>query len=1593
MTLPCIDVKHRQARVAALRRLPWLAVLLLALFWMPGTGAITWAAPENASIPERAFNEIGQLLRSPPGREGHDEKVRRYSEALRTARGYAAEYADSPELYKLRNLMLIALQARMNLEVDAKTYQQLLDTAKAIVESNAPRGAKLEADLVLVREQFRTEKLNEHQKRLAIFDFVGRYQGSGVGEKALMYGGELANANGDQELLGVLRTELRARPEFWDRPGVTAFLRRNSDFNLSGRSFNATLSRLDGSPLRMPDDLLGKHTLMLFWSVKDSNSTKQIDGLKAFHEAHADRVEIVSISLDEEKQDVMRYVKANKLDWAHTFSGRGMNDPFAWTYGITGLPSILYADPLGRARHLESMQGWYTTKRSSTAVSGYGGPIDNIIHSIRDFENFHDIAHHYMTGEFLVRINPGLFAPADGGEQPIAEKEIEALRETVHAIRNSPEDERKVELAGKALQRALELEAAHPEAAGLVAVRNVGIVAARVMALKTGDPEYSRTAHRLAKAVAASVAGGGDAKPTGLLADYVLTHHRLIDSSRGVDTVEREINAFADRYAEGPAAAAASILGSLLAVQAGDDGMIHATADSLEQSHHDRPQARSFLRYMHNRPVERGKRFDAELTRMDGSSLTLPDDLLGKPVVVWFWTAESLRAHRNLPTPRGRRWRSPPYAGLLPSEHEDLVIVGVNLDDAPEAAREMMDNQLQGWIHTRPTEPWRDKLVERLDVQSLPSCWIIDRDGYLVADDMTSARLRSSVLAAAMHQPGPHRVRERMVNRWRVLGPFHQRRNDPYTETGFASAAPCLQTDAGRKTWFNLQPWRRWPFSHLEQQFDARFSDGSFPPARAETAIDFDATYDDGAGRQIGWRIAESDRAGFVNLDEVYPKRPAPAIAYAVSYVHSETGGTYPAVLLSTYDITLRVNGEEPFRLMTNVRIGENSHAPVAWAGQRMDRGWSGGQMPTQRKQLLRKDRERIRLRKGWNELFIKVADARGPWRFQLRIGDPKRTLRYALSPGNDDDAFAGSLPKWTPPANDDPRDRLLEKIDGPDATKAVAVARALGKFDGDAKISDDDAVSLDGPSLMRLMHAVDLWEPGDYISEQFEGARGMATALAVLDPERSLGILTDALKQKKAAYESPDTDQRQRQRLRDELGAIIRAIGAMGTRPAVARLVDLFEEQVQRRAEGKGDGHLVNSLIAAAGRAGDPAFIEYLHPLLQRDDKGWRTDVLKAMLAIDGAGQRHAPDMMQAIKDQGWPWYTTHRHLAQVGDPRARKAIEEHARGYIDEERMPEDIFGIRMVRNLESFQHVEVVDEMARFLMHKHMRVRIETLKSLGRLGFKEATPALLEAFEKPANRDLRHPILAALVRCGDPRAEDLFRSMLASEDYGLRILAAEGLGAGAGSDASAAALVDALDDPHWLVRAFAAEALGAIGGEAAIDPLIEAMGDGNADVRAAAAEALGKLKADRARDVLVAALADRDVGPHAASALDRLGWTPGDDARLRVYELVAKRRFAALREDWTTARGVLTPDLEAEGRASVNAAFALMAIGRDEAIPELTDYLNGAENPAVAAAMLNSGQPRLEAAARAWAEKHRFGIHAARIASWVDWNAAPR
>jgi peroxiredoxin len=106
---------------------------------------------------------------------------------------------------------------------------------------------------------------------------------------------------------------------------------------------------LDGKEVDFAQ-LRGKVVAVYFWSTTNTNSTRNLEGLKQIASNYKKRgLELVGVSFDkeEDREKLKKYVKDNRITWPVYFDGKGAKNDFSPKLGVTSVPRLLVFDQKG----------------------------------------------------------------------------------------------------------------------------------------------------------------------------------------------------------------------------------------------------------------------------------------------------------------------------------------------------------------------------------------------------------------------------------------------------------------------------------------------------------------------------------------------------------------------------------------------------------------------------------------------------------------------------------------------------------------------------------------------------------------------------------------------------------------------------------------------------------------------------------------------------------------------------------------------------------------------------------------------------------------------------------------------------------------------------------------------------------------------------------------------------------------------------------------------------------------------------------------------------------------------------------------------
>ena len=109
-----------------------------------------------------------------------------------------------------------------------------------------------------------------------------------------------------------------------------------------------TLQAPDGQNISL-SDYRGKIVLLDFWASWCGPCLREVPNVKKVYDKFHDKgFEILSVSLDDKKDNWVNAIEKNDLNWGHVSSLKGWDCPVAKLYNVSGVPAMLLIDKEGK---------------------------------------------------------------------------------------------------------------------------------------------------------------------------------------------------------------------------------------------------------------------------------------------------------------------------------------------------------------------------------------------------------------------------------------------------------------------------------------------------------------------------------------------------------------------------------------------------------------------------------------------------------------------------------------------------------------------------------------------------------------------------------------------------------------------------------------------------------------------------------------------------------------------------------------------------------------------------------------------------------------------------------------------------------------------------------------------------------------------------------------------------------------------------------------------------------------------------------------------------------------------------------------------
>ena len=117
-----------------------------------------------------------------------------------------------------------------------------------------------------------------------------------------------------------------------------------------GKPLDLSFTAVDGKKVDLKD-FAGKVVLIDFWATWCGPCIGQVPALKkAYNTYHARGFEIIGISLDDKKEDLLEFTRKHEMPWPQYFDGKHWNNEISFRFGINSVPTTWLIDKKGILR-------------------------------------------------------------------------------------------------------------------------------------------------------------------------------------------------------------------------------------------------------------------------------------------------------------------------------------------------------------------------------------------------------------------------------------------------------------------------------------------------------------------------------------------------------------------------------------------------------------------------------------------------------------------------------------------------------------------------------------------------------------------------------------------------------------------------------------------------------------------------------------------------------------------------------------------------------------------------------------------------------------------------------------------------------------------------------------------------------------------------------------------------------------------------------------------------------------------------------------------------------------------------------------------
>ena len=628
-----------------------------------------------ADIAKTEITELKKDLTEINTQKSAAKKRRACKSIVREGNSLIEASPTAPNRFEILSIMLQSQKLLLSMDNSDRNRKSLFEICTMLVEApNTYAELRLEADLLLSDRDMTLKNADMKQRAEELLSIVDRYRDTSAEAKCLMMAALIAKKLEVDELKQKIFERMDLR--FSGDHEVIEFRRVRLGFNKLEVLFTGNYTRADGVVLSFPADLIGRLSVMVFWSRQTPGFELYLKQIKELEDKLPGRFKVFSFNLDELPDAGTGTLRNLQLDWTVMRLPRGKKSQAFRSYGRKDPVGIL-VNAYGHSLLVPT--SLYTAEQAKLGVRGAVFQMPALSRRLDDARYLSQLQS-LLIGDVLVtepdgRLDAALppelkMAPVGSGKEAGAKltRTAESVpAETLRAIQRcfTPAPFRYRLTTAEALatyEKAEKLCAEavrqHPAAPDLWIVRNRRIIALLGMWSLAGEPKYLEQAAREARAsLATKLPPGADVVSRFCLGKEALRRGGSEPESVLLDLIEKTGGAEAPCSAH----AAAAILAlhanardlhdhyraTLLAAPDGGNPVLWPMVSFLRERiynyrllranhiHKERDSVRSYM-INHGAPPMTRPLPALKLKTLDGRTLSLPQDTNGKLTLLVF---------------------------------------------------------------------------------------------------------------------------------------------------------------------------------------------------------------------------------------------------------------------------------------------------------------------------------------------------------------------------------------------------------------------------------------------------------------------------------------------------------------------------------------------------------------------------------------------------------------------------------------------------------------------------------------------------------------------------------------------------------------------------------------------------------------------------------------------------------------------------------------------------------------------------------------------------------------------------------------------